>query len=57
VGFFLRRSFRVGPLRVNVSTSGVGYSMSFWFLTLGRNARGRWYFRLGRWGLGYYDEL
>ncbi len=31
--------------------------MSFWFLTLGKNARGKWYVRMGRWGLGYYDEL
>jgi len=57
VGFFLRRSFKVGPLRVNVSSGGVGYSVSFWFLTVGKNAHGRWYFRFGKWGIGYYDEF
>lgn len=57
MGFFVRRSFSLGPLRVNLSRSGVGYSVSFWFFTLGKNARGRWYIRLGKWGLGYYNEL
>lgn len=57
MGFFFRKSFRVGPFRVNVGTGGVGFSFQLFGLTFGLNSRRRPYVRFGRFGFGFYDEL
>lgn len=57
MGFFFHKSFRLGPFRLNLSRGGFGFSMSLLGFTLGINARRRPYFRFGRFGFGYHEEL
>lgn len=57
MGFFLRKSFRLGPLRINVSTTGVGFSFQLFGFTLGINSRRRPYVRFGSFGIGYYEQF
>jgi hypothetical protein len=55
MGFYFRRSMNVGPFRLNLSRSGVGWSVGGAGLRTGRSARGRKYttFSLPGTGLGY----
>lgn len=55
MGFFFRKSVNVGPFRLNLSKSGVGYSVGTKGVRLGRSARGRNYttFGLPGTGVGY----
>jgi hypothetical protein len=39
----LRRSIRFGPLRINLSRSGIGYSVGVRGMRIGRDARRRTY--------------
>ncbi len=57
MGFFFRKSFHFGPLNVNVSGTGVGWSLGALGLRLGRHPTGRWYFGFLKWGFGYRQEL
>lgn len=43
MGFYFRRSMNVGPFRVNLSKSGVGWSVGGRGFRTGRGARGRRY--------------
>ena len=43
MGFYFRRSMNVGPFRLNLSKSGVGWSVGGRGLRTGRGARGRRY--------------
>src|SRR3954451_24090056 len=43
MGWSYRKSIRAGPLRVNVSKSGVGYSVGSTGFRVGRDAKGRAY--------------
>ena len=43
MGFFYRRSLRLGPFRINLSKSGVGYSIGGRGFRAGVDARGRRY--------------
>jgi hypothetical protein len=43
VGFFVRRAVRLGPIRLNLSKSGVGASVGVRGLRVGEDARGRRY--------------
>ena len=52
MGFFFRRSFRKGPLRVNLSKSGLGWSLGVPGLRFGKSAKGRSYTRAGIPGTG-----
>jgi hypothetical protein len=56
VGWFFRRSVGFGPLRVNFSKSGIGYSLGVRGARIGINSRGN-YVRLGRGGIYYQKYL
>jgi hypothetical protein len=43
MGFYYRRSMRMGPFRVNLSRSGVGYSVGGRGFRTGVSSRGRRY--------------
>ena len=43
MGWNLRRSVNFGPLRINLSKSGLGYSVGTRGLRIGRDAKGRTY--------------
>jgi hypothetical protein len=55
MGFYYRKSVGLGPFRVNVSKSGIGYSVGGPGFRTGISARGRRYstFSLPGTGLGY----
>jgi len=54
VGWNLRRSVNFGPLRINFSKSGVGYSVGGRGLRIGKDAVGRTYSSLSIPGTGVY---
>jgi len=56
MGFYLRKSLRVGPLRFNLSKSGVGVSAGVRGLRLGSGPRGN-YVHMGRYGVYYRATL
>jgi hypothetical protein len=49
-----RRSINLGPLRINLSKSGIGYSVGGPGFRVGQDARGRRYRWLGLPGWGIY---
>ena len=55
MGFYYRKSVRLGPFRVNLSKSGVGYSLGGKGFRTGVSSRGRRYssFNLPGTGIGY----
>jgi hypothetical protein len=55
MGFYYRKSLHVGPFRVNVSKSGLGYSVGGRGFRTGVSARGRRYttFSIPGTGMGY----
>lgn len=54
---YIRKSFRFGPLRINVSKSGVGYSLGVKGARIGIRPDGRRYLHAGRDGLYARQEL
>ncbi len=52
MGFYLRKSIRVGPLRFNLSKSGVGVSAGVKGLRFRAGPRGN-YIHMGRYGINY----
>ncbi|HWP59686.1 MAG TPA: DUF4236 domain-containing protein [Candidatus Acidoferrales bacterium] len=56
MGFYIRKSIKLGPLRVNLSKSGVGFSAGVKGARVGVDARGKRYLHLGRGGF-YYREV
>jgi len=56
MGFYLRKSFRAGPLRINLSKSGLGVSAGVKGLRIGSGPRGN-YIHAGRGGLYYRKHL
>jgi hypothetical protein len=52
MGFYLRKSLSVGPLRFNLSKSGIGVSAGVRGLRIGSGPRGN-YVHMGRHGLYY----
>lgn len=56
MGWYLRKSFGFGPLRVNLSKSGLGYSLGVPGARIGTNSRGT-YIRMGRGGIYYQKYL
>ncbi len=56
MGFYIRRAFRLGPLRLNVSKSGVGLSAGVRGARVGVGPRGA-YIHVGRGGLYYRQNL
>jgi hypothetical protein len=53
MGFYFRKALRFGPLRINLSRHGVGYSVGIRGARIGRNSQGRAYVQGGRHGLYY----
>lgn len=56
MGFYLRKSIRVGPVRFNLSKSGVGVSTGIKGFRVGTGPRGN-YIHMGRGGLYYRASL
>lgn len=56
MGFYVRKSVRVGPFRFNLSKSGVGVSAGVRGFSLGTGPRGN-YIHMGRGGLYYRTTL
>jgi hypothetical protein len=54
MGWNFRKALRFGPFRVNLSRSGVGYSLGIPGLRIGKDAKGRKYTSLGIPGTGIY---
>jgi hypothetical protein len=57
MGFYIRKSFRAGPIRLNLSKSGIGTSVGVKGLRIGTSAKGRSYVHAGRGGLYYRKNL
>jgi hypothetical protein len=57
MGWFLRKAFRVGPLRLNLSKRGIGASVGVKGARLGVDAAGRPYAAGGRYGLYFRERL
>lgn len=57
MGWFLRKSFRVGPLRLNLSKGGIGASVGVKGARLGVDATGKPYVAGGRYGLYFRQRL
>ena len=57
MGFFIRKSFKIGPIRMNLSKSGIGYSVGVKGARIGKRPNGSTYFHGGRYGLYYREEL
>ena len=57
MGWFLRKAFRFGPLRFNLSRSGVGISAGVKGARVGVDARGKGYVAGGRGGLYFRKRL
>ncbi|MDB5347837.1 MAG: Membrane-anchored nucleotide-binding enzyme [Schlesneria sp.] len=56
MGFYIRKSVRVGPLRFNLSTAGIGVSTGIPGLRVGTGPRGT-YVHMGRGGLYYRQTV
>jgi len=56
MGFYIRKSFSFGPLRLNLSRSGLGYSLGVKGARIGIGPRGS-YVQMGRDGLYYRQTL
>ena len=57
MGFYIRKSLKLGPIRLNFSKSGIGVSAGVTGARFGVNARGQKYVHLGRGGLYYRQNL
>jgi hypothetical protein len=57
MAFYIRKSFKLGPLRFNLSKSGVGVSAGIKGARVGVDARGKKYIHLGRGGIYYRQTL
>ena len=57
MGWFLRKSVRIGPVRFNLSKSGIGTSVGVKGFRIGVRPNGKSYIHAGRQGLYYRQEL
>jgi hypothetical protein len=57
MGFYIRRSIKLGPLRFNFSKGGVGISTGVKGARIGVTPKGRRYFHGGRYGVYYRQWL
>lgn len=57
MGLFLRKSLRLGPLRLNLSNSGVGASVGVKGARVGVDAKGKGYVAGGRGGVYFRETL
>ena len=56
MGWGLRRSLKLGPLKLNFSKSGVGYSVGVRGFRVGKDAKGRSYTAASIPGMGLYSR-
>jgi len=56
MGWNLRKPFNFGPLRINLSKKGVGYSVGVRGFRIGRDAKGRDYSQTSIPGTGIYKR-
>jgi hypothetical protein len=56
MGWYLRKSLRLGPLRFNLSKSGIGTSVGVKGLRIGTGPKGA-YLHGGRYGLYFREQL
>lgn len=56
MGWGFRKSINLGPLRINASKSGLGYSVGGRGFRIGKDARGRKYRALSIPGTGIYNR-
>lgn len=56
MGFYLKKGFNIGPVRINLSKSGVGVSVGGKGLRFGSGPKGN-YVHAGRGGLYYRKSL
>ena len=56
MGFYLKKGFNLGPVRINLSKSGLGVSVGAKGLRLGTGPKGS-YWHAGRQGLYYRKNL
>jgi hypothetical protein len=56
MGWSFRRSARLGPLRINFSKSGVGWSLGGRGFRMGKDAKGRDYSQASIPGTGLYNR-
>lgn len=54
MGLKWRKSMNIGPVRANLSTQGLGWSINLGICRLGLSAQGRIYFSAGIPGTGLY---
>ncbi|MFA5056553.1 MAG: DUF4236 domain-containing protein, partial [Opitutaceae bacterium] len=57
MAFYLRKSFNFGPLRINLSKSGIGLSFGVTGLRVGVKPDGQRYVHAGRKGIYYRKSL
>jgi len=55
--WYIRKTLRKGPVRANVSKSGIGVSVGVPGLRVGRNAKGKYYIHAGIGGLYWRKEF
>lgn len=53
MGWYFRKALRLGPLRINLSRHGIGYSVGVRGARVGRSAQGRAYVAASHRGLYY----
>ncbi len=53
MGLFFRKTYKVGPININLSKSGIGWSAGVKGLRYGKNAKGKNYVSAGRRGVYY----
>lgn len=57
MGWYLRKSVKIGPVRFNLSKSGIGTSVGVKGFRVGVRPNGKSYVHAGRYGLYYRQEL
>ncbi len=57
MAFYIRKSYKFGPIRMNLSKSGVGFSVGVKGARIGINSRGQRYIAGGRHGLYFRKNL
>lgn len=57
MGFYLRKSLKLGPIRLNLSKSGLGISGGVTGARIGINSRGQAYTHAGRFGIYHRQSL
>jgi len=57
MGWYIRKSFNIGPLRLNLSKSGIGSSVGTKGFRLGKKPNGKQYVHAGRYGLYFKQNI